>query len=101
MSDKNSYDTGVSAQVQSAINALSGQITALIEQHRGNVDKASAQAKIDGAMDTYLAKEAKFNTAADATLGAIKAVQDTMAKNDNTARDAMKKAQAAADSIGG
>jgi dihydroxyacetone kinase-like predicted kinase len=99
--DRNSYDTAASGEVQGTINQLSGQISSLIAQHKQNVAAALADADAGQVTQAYRDTEGRFNSAADSTLGIIKMLQDTLKANDSTAATTMKKAQAAVDNIGG
>jgi|SRR5687767_7058228 hypothetical protein len=101
MANRNSYDTAASGEVQTTINNLSGQISALIATHRQNVTAALSDASASGVTDSYRAVEDKFNTAADETLAIITSLKETLAQNDSTAAATLKKASSAVDGING
>ncbi|MFF0342956.1 hypothetical protein [Kribbella sp. NPDC004875] len=101
MANRNSYDTAASGEVQTTINNLSGQISALIAAHKQNVTAALADASASGVTENYRGVEDRFNKAADQTLAIIKSLKDTLAQNDATAAATLKKAGAAVDNIGG
>jgi hypothetical protein len=100
MSDMNSYDTEASGQVQATVKKLSGQILSLIQAHEKNVGDAAKKAQADGVMEEYVAKESKFNEAANATVRLIDALKTTMEKNDGIASTTLKTARGHVDNIG-
>lgn len=99
--NRNSYDTAASSEVQTTINNLSGQISALIAAHKQNVTAALSDASASGVTENYRAVEEQFDSAAESTLAIIQSLKDTMAANDATAAATLKKASAAVDGIGG
>jgi hypothetical protein len=101
MANRNSYDTAASGEVQTTIKNLSDQISGLIAAHKQNVTAALSDASASGVTENYRAVEDRFNKAADATLGIIASLKETLVQNDATAAATLKKASSAVDGIGG
>jgi transposase len=97
--NRNSYDIGASEEVQARVKQLSGQITSLITQHETNVKALLSDATATGVTDSYREIESKFSSAAADTLKVIQLLTDTLRDNDETARTALKQAQAAVEAI--
>lgn len=96
---RNSYDIGVSEEVQSRVRQLSMQIEYLITEHEKNVRPLVAENAATGVIDAYSLVELKFSAAADDVLGIIGLLTNTMQDNDRAAAAALKRARAAVDSI--
>ncbi|MET7280894.1 hypothetical protein ABZS29_21845 [Kribbella sp. NPDC005582] len=101
MGNTNAYDSGASGQVQSNLSGLAAQIQTLIEGHRKNVAAALADASATKVTDEYRQVEARFNKAADATMGLIKSLEGVMKANDGTASETIAKASSAVSGING
>jgi flagellar motor component MotA len=97
--DQNSYDIDASTQVQDRVNQLSAQISSLITQHETNVKALLSDATMTNVTDSYREVETKFSKAAQDVLNIIRLLTDTMKDNDETARTALKQAQASVDAI--
>jgi len=97
--DQNSYSVDASEQVQSRVTQLSGQIASVIQQHETGVKALLADATVTGVTDTYREIESKFSKAAQDVLNIIRLLTDTMKSNDESARTAIRQAQASVDAI--
>lgn len=99
MNERNSYDIGVSEEVQTRVKQLSGQINTLIASHERSVQALLSDASATGVTDEYRGIEAKFSKAAEDVRAIITLLTDTMAANDRTAESALKKARSAVNNI--
>ncbi|VXC14183.1 conserved hypothetical protein [Arthrobacter sp. 9V] len=94
------YDTNVSAQVQSDIQALAAHLETLIAARQADVNQAMADFRADGVDTEYQAVETRWSSAADEVKAIIALVRTTLATNDDTATTATTSARNAVQSIG-
>jgi hypothetical protein len=98
--DRRSFDTGVSQQVQSDIAGIIARLEANISQRQSDVATAMSDFQADGVDDQYRTVEQRWNTAATQVQQIITLVKTTMTKNDDSATTALTRARGAVDSIG-
>lgn len=98
--DRLSFDTGVSQQVQGDLQAITGRLEALIGERDRAVAAAMADFQADGVSDDYAHLERRWRTAADEVKAIIALVRTTMAQNDGTAGSTLARARNAVASIG-
>ncbi|WP_024819745.1 pore-forming ESAT-6 family protein [Arthrobacter sp. 31Y] len=94
------YDTNVSAQVQSDIQALAAHLENLIAARQADVNQAMADFRADGVDTEYQAVETRWTSAADEVKAIIALVRTTLGTNDETATTAATSARNAVQSIG-
>lgn len=98
--DRRSYDTGASAEVQSSLQGVIGQLESVLADRERAVQAAMADFAADGVSDEYHAKEVRWQRAAAEVREIIRLVRTTMEQNDGTAQSTLAKARAAVDNIG-
>ncbi|MGP3927870.1 pore-forming ESAT-6 family protein [Streptomyces sp. 8N616] len=98
--DRNSYDTGVSTEVQGSLQGIIGQLERVLNDRDLAVKAAMADFQADGVSDEYHGKEIRWNRAANEVREIIRLVRSTLEKNDGTAQSTLAKAKAAVDNIG-
>jgi thioredoxin-like negative regulator of GroEL len=98
--DRRSYDTGVSQQVQGDIQGIVGRLEALIGQREKAVAAAMADFQADGVSGEYAQVEQRWKRAADEVRTIIALVKTTLARNDETAQTALARAGQAVRAIG-
>ncbi|MFK0004259.1 pore-forming ESAT-6 family protein [Paenarthrobacter sp. NPDC090522] len=94
------YDTNVSAQVQSDIQALAAQLENLITARQQDVNHAMADFRADGVDAEYQAVEARWTSAASEVRSIVALVRSTLAQTDETATTAATAARNAVQGIG-
>ncbi|MFJ4171656.1 pore-forming ESAT-6 family protein [Paenarthrobacter sp. NPDC089714] len=94
------YDTNVSAQVQSDIQALAAQLENLITARQQDVNHAMADFRADGVDAEYQAVEARWTNAASDVRAIVALVRSTLAQTDDTATTAVGAARNAVQGIG-
>lgn len=94
------YDTNVSAQVQSDIQALAAHLETLIAARQADVNQAMTDFRADGVDTEYQAVETRWSSAADEVKAIIALVRTTLGTNDETATTAATSARNAVQSIG-
>ncbi|MFJ4029459.1 pore-forming ESAT-6 family protein [Paenarthrobacter sp. NPDC089989] len=94
------YDTNVSAQVQSDIQALAAQLENLITARQQDVNHAMADFRADGVDAEYQAVEARWTSAASEVRAIVALVRSTLAQTDETATTAATAARNAVQGIG-
>ncbi|MFJ4169711.1 pore-forming ESAT-6 family protein [Paenarthrobacter sp. NPDC089714] len=94
------YDTNVSAQVQSDIQALAAQLENLITARQQDVNHAMADFRADGVDAEYQAVEARWTSAASEVRAIVALVRSTLAQTDDTATTAVSAARNAVQGIG-
>ena len=100
MTNRIAYDTNVSAQVQSDIHALAGQLENLITARQQDVNQAMADFRADGVDAEYQAVEARWTSAASEVRAIVALVRATLAQTDETATTAVSAARNAVQGIG-
>ena len=98
--DRRSFDTGVSQQVQSDLAGIISRLEANISQRQADVNAAMADFQADGVDQEYHHVEQRWNRAATEVRGIITLLKQTMASNDQTAADTLSRARSAVQSIG-
>jgi hypothetical protein len=98
--DRRSFDTGVSQQVQSDLAGIIARLEANISQRQSDVATAMADFQADGVDDQYRTVEQRWNNAATQVQQIITLVKTTMTKNDDSATTALTRARGAVDAIG-
>jgi uncharacterized protein YukE len=99
-SDRRSYDTGVSAQVQGDIQGIVARLESLIGQRNQAVATAMANFQADGVSDQYADVERRWHRAAGEVQQIITLVKTTLSRNDETAITTLSRARSAVESIG-
>ncbi|MFR9789788.1 pore-forming ESAT-6 family protein [Streptomyces sp. MB22_4] len=98
--DRRSYDTGASADVQTSLSGIIGQLERVLSDRDRAVKAAMADFQADGVSDQYHGKEVRWHKAAAEVREIIHLVRNTLEQNDGTAQAALAKAKAAVDNIG-
>ena len=98
--DRRSFDTGVSQQVQSDLGGIVARLEANISQRQSDVATAMADFQADGVDEQYRSVEQRWNGAATQVREIIALVRTTMTKNDDSATSALTRARGAVDAIG-
>ncbi|TWV32706.1 hypothetical protein FRZ03_32595 [Streptomyces misionensis] len=98
--DRRSYDTGASADVQTSLSAVIGQLERVLNDRDRAVKAAMSDFQADGVSDEYHGKEVRWHAAAGEVREIIGLVRNTLEQNDGTAQDTLAKARAAVDNIG-
>ncbi|MCN9239945.1 pore-forming ESAT-6 family protein [Streptomyces sp. RY43-2] len=99
-SDRRSYDTGASAEVQGGLQGIIGRLETVLGDRDRAVKTAMADYQADGVSDEYHGKEVRWNKAAGEVRDIIQLVRTTLEKNDATAQATLAKARAAVNNIG-
>ncbi|WP_353941174.1 pore-forming ESAT-6 family protein [Streptomyces sp. HUAS MG91] len=99
-SDRRSYDTGASAEVQGSLQGIIGRLETVLGDRDRAVKTAMADYQADGVSDEYHGKEVRWNRAANEVRDIIQLVRTTLEKNDATAQSTLAKARAAVNNIG-
>ena len=99
MSDRLAFNISDSESAQQNFLAVATRLEQLIAERDKEVKTAMADARIDGADATYLAKEQRWNAISDNTKSIVQALKQAMTQNDATAQNALSKAKAAVDAI--
>ena len=98
--DRRSYDTGTSQQVQGDLAGIIARLEAVISQRGSDVSAAMADFQADGVSDDYKAVEDRWNRAAGEVRQIIDLLKNTMSKNDESASTAGQQARTAVQNIG-
>lgn len=98
--DRRSFDTGASQQVQGDVQGIVGRLEALIGQRDQAVSAAMSNFQADGVSDQYATVEKRWQSAAHEVRQIIQLVKTTMSQNDETATTASSQARSAVQSIG-
>ncbi|SIT89002.1 pore-forming ESAT-6 family protein [Microbacterium sp. RU33B] len=98
-SDRVAFDINDSQSAQTNFIAVATRLEQLIAERDKQVKTAMADAIIDGADATYLAKEQRWTTISENTKSIVQALKQAMTDNDATAQSALSKAKAAVDAI--
>ncbi|MEV5873483.1 pore-forming ESAT-6 family protein [Streptomyces sp. NPDC052101] len=98
--DRRSYDTGASADVQTGLSGIIGQLERVLTDRDRAVKAAMADFQADGVSDEYHGKEVRWHKAAAEVREIIRLVRTTLEQNDGTAQATLAKAKAAVDNIG-
>jgi hypothetical protein len=98
--DRRSFDTGVSQQVQSDLSGIITRLETNINQRNSDVAAAMGDFMADGVDEEYRAVEQRWQNAAAEVQQIITLVRTTMTKNDDTAGTALSRARSAVAGIG-
>nr|WP_297426693.1 pore-forming ESAT-6 family protein [uncultured Actinotalea sp.] len=98
--DRRDFDLGASTSAQDNFNAVASRLEALIDQRDRDVKAAMSDYLATGVSEEYAAKEARWNRVATEVRTIIRTLRASLERNDATAQDTLKKAQAAVDAIG-
>ncbi|MEU5779723.1 pore-forming ESAT-6 family protein [Micromonospora sp. DT43] len=98
--DRRSFDTGTSQQVQGDLATIVARLEAVISQRSADVAGAMADFQADGVSEDYRTVEDRWNRAAGEVRAIIDLVKTTMTKNDETANTTLSRARSAVQSIG-
>lgn len=98
-SDRLAFNISDSESAQQNFLAVASRLEQLIAERDKEVKTAMADARIDGADATYLAKEQRWTTISDNTKSIVQALKQAMTQNDATAQNALSKAKSAVDAI--
>lgn len=98
--DRRSFDTGVSQQVQGDLAGIIGRLESVIAQRDQAVAQAMADFQADGVSDEYAHVEQRWRNAASEVRQIIHLVKQTMVRNDETASTALSRARSAVQGIG-
>jgi hypothetical protein len=98
--DRRSFDTGVSQQVQSDLAGVIARLEANIAQRNSDVAAAMSDFQADGVSEEYRVVEQRWQNAANEVQQIITLVKTTMTKNDDTATTTLSRARAAVNGIG-
>ncbi|OLT17203.1 hypothetical protein BJF80_03255 [Serinicoccus sp. CUA-874] len=98
--DRISYDTGVSASVQSDIAGIIGRLESLMAQRDAQVSAAMSDFQADGVSEEYHTVEQRWRKASAEVRSIIDLVKTTMARNDETAIGSQGRARTAVQNIG-
>jgi hypothetical protein len=98
--DRRSFDTGISAQVQSDLTGIIARLEANIAQRTADVNAAMGDFEADGVSEEYRAVELRWQRAAAEVQQIINLVKTTMTRNDETATTTLSRAGSAVQGIG-
>lgn len=98
--DRISYDTGVSASVQSDIAGIIGRLESLMAQRDAQVSAAMSDFQADGVSEEYHTVEQRWRKASSEVRSIIDLVKTTLARNDETATGSQGRARTAVQNIG-
>ena len=98
--DRRSFDTGVSQQVQGDIAGIVGRLEALMGQRDQAVSAAMGDFTADGVSDDYAVVEQRWKSASHEVRIIIDLVKTTMMRNDETAGTTQSRARTAVQNIG-
>jgi hypothetical protein len=98
--DRRSFDTGVSQQLQSDLSGIVARLEAVIAQRQADVNAAMSDFSADGVSEEYRMVEQRWNTAAAEVRAIIGLVKTTMARNDEAVATALSRARSAVQGIG-
>ena len=98
--DRRSFDTGVSQQVQSDLAGIVARLEANISQRSSDVAAAMSDFQADGVDEEYRTVEQRWQNAASEVQQIIALVRTTMTRNDDSANNALTRARGAVAGIG-
>lgn len=98
--DRISFDTGVSASVQSDITSVIGRLESLMGTRDAQVAAAMSDFQADGVSEEYHVVEQRWRRASDEVRSIITLVRTTLARNDESATAAQGRARVAVQNIG-
>ncbi|MEV3892980.1 pore-forming ESAT-6 family protein [Streptomyces anulatus] len=98
--DRRSYDTGASTEVQAVLQVVIGRLEQVITARDTQVKAAMNDFAADGVADEYHGKELRWNATSQEVRNIIRLLRTTLEKNDGTATQTLARAKAAVDGIG-
>jgi hypothetical protein len=98
--DRRSYDTGISQQVQGDLTGVVSRLEAAISQRSSDVTQAMSDFSADGVSDDYRTVEQRWQSAAGEVQQIITLVRTTLLRNDDTAASTLSRARTAVQGIG-
>lgn len=98
--DRRSYDTGTSQQVQGDLAGIIARLETVIGGRQSAVSAAMSDFQADGVSEEYRVVEQRWNNAANEVRSIIDLLRTTMSKNDETASTTQTRASNAVQSIG-
>lgn len=98
--DRISFDTGVSATVQSDIAGIIGRLESVMATREAQVTVAMSDFQADDVSENYHIVEQRWRRASNEVRAIITLVRTTMARNDETATAAQGRARMAVQNIG-
>ncbi|HEY6747945.1 MAG TPA: pore-forming ESAT-6 family protein [Mycobacteriales bacterium] len=98
--DRRSFDIAASGSAQEQFTSTASRLESLIDQRDADVRTAMADYEAEGVSDSYAGKELRWHTVAGEVRTIISTLRASLGQNDDAARQAMQRAQAAVDSIG-
>lgn len=98
--DRRSFDTGISAQVQSDVQSVAARLESVMADRDRAVQQAMADFQADGVSDEYATVEQRWRRAAAEVTAIISLVRTTMSRNDETAGSTLSRAGSAVAGIG-
>jgi len=98
--DRISYDTDISAEVQSEVTVVIGRLEALLALRDSHVASAMADFRADGISEEYHAVERRWRQASEEVRDIIALVRTVLQRNDQTAASTVSRARAAVLNIG-
>ncbi|MQA81753.1 MAG: hypothetical protein GEV10_25315 [Streptosporangiales bacterium] len=97
--DRRSYDTGASGEVQANVNRIAGRLETLINQRASDAGIALGDFEAGDVSADYSGKERKWGDAASQTMEIVRLLRKTMEDNDQTAGNTMSRARSAVANI--
>ncbi|AXR74055.1 MULTISPECIES: pore-forming ESAT-6 family protein [Auritidibacter] len=98
--DRISYDTDVSANVQSDIHGIVGRLENLMSQRDQQVAQAMSDFQMDGVDAEYQHVETRWRNASNEVKAIIALVRETLSTNDQTATTTQSRTRQAVSNIG-
>ncbi len=92
-SNRLSYDTVASADVQNDVTGIVGRLESLIDLRNQQVNGALADFRADGVSDDYAGLEQRWRSAADEVRAIITLIKQVLGRNDDTAAGALASAR--------
>ena len=98
--DRRSYDTGISQQVQSDLTGVVSRLETAISQRSSDVAQAMSDFSADGVSEDYRTVEQRWQSAAGEVQQIITLVRTTLLRNADTASSTLSRARTAVQGIG-
>ena len=98
--DRRSFDIAASGSAQELFDTSAGRLETLIDQRDADVRTAMADYEAEGVSDSYQGKEMRWHSVASEVRTIISTLRASLGQNDESARQAMQRAQSAVDGIG-
>lgn len=98
--DRISFDTDVSGQVQDDVMGIVNRLESLMGERDRQVASAMSDFTMDGASDEYQHVETRWKNASGEVRTIINLIKSTLAENDQTATGTQSKTRSAISNIG-